>query len=282
MTSRWISRAALLLALACAAPAWAAITCTVSSPGWSAAYVPANPGFTITQSQITVECKRNLPGDGTSVAYNIQVNNGTNATGNANRLRLGATGNYLTYENYRDSTCGGLWKQSTPQRVTGTITGLSGFLPTAQVTSFWGCIDGGQLGGAAGVYTDLVTMTITYPGGSAIGTFPISVYSPASCTVTNPPGTITFNYTAFGPAVNASTPFGVTCTNQLPYTMALDATADVVLGLQYTLSFSTASAVGTGVQQNHSINGVMPAGQAGTCAGANCSGNQVRTLTITY
>jgi spore coat protein U-like protein len=281
MKPRWLVAFGLVLAIA-AAPAWSAITCTVASPGWSTAYVPANAGNNVTQSQVTVECRRNAPADGTSVTYSLEVNNGLNSTGAQNRVRLGATASYLLYENYRDSLCGALWKQSTPQRITGTITGLSGFIPTAQVTAYWGCIPGSQLGGAAGTYTDTVTMTLSYPGGSSLGTFPVSVYSPASCTMTTAPGTLTFNYTALGGVANASTPFALTCTNQLPYTLTLDATTDVVIGLQYTLSIATPSAVGTGSLQNNTINGVMPAGQAGACAGANCSGSQIRTLTVTY
>lgn len=68
-------------------------------------------------------------------------------------------------------------------------------------------------------------------------------------------------YVAMGAAVNASTTFAVTCT-----TVALGAT----------------NANGSGVAQTYTINGAIPAGQAGTCTGATCSGSQTRTLTITY
>jgi hypothetical protein len=68
----------------------------------------------------------------------------------------------------------------------------------------------------------------------------------------------------------------------LPYAMALDSTVNVAVGLQYTLALSAPGGTGTGLAQPYSVNGTMPAGQAGTCAGANCGVTQVRTLTITY
>jgi len=91
-----------------------------------------------------------------------------------------------------------------------------------------------------------------------------------------------FNYVAFGATVNASTSFGVTCTNSLPYTMALDATSGTVLGLSYTLALAASSGTGTGTLQTYAINGSIAAGQPGTCAAGSCAASQPRTLTITY
>lgn len=276
----------LLLAavlVAAAAPVNAAITCTISSPGWSSAYVPANPATNITQSSFTVTCQRNAGGDPTSVNYTVAVDNGINNAGAQNRARLGATANRINYENYRDSTCTSLWASVAASRIAGTISGLAGFIPQSQIVSYWGCVPGSQIGLAAGTYTDTVTMTLRYGGATnPTATFPVSIINPSSCNISTAPGTVAFTYTAFGPVSNASTTFGVNCTNTLPYTMALDATVGVVAGLQYTVALSAAGGTGTGVQQMYSVNGTMPAGQAGTCVGVSCVASQTRTLTITY
>jgi spore coat protein U-like protein len=100
--------------------------------------------------------------------------------------------------------------------------------------------------------------------------------------MTTAPGTVSFTYTAFGGVQNASTPYSVTCTSLLPYTMALDATVGVVGGLQYTLALSSPGSTGTGLAQSFSVNGTMPANQAGTCGVASCITSQTRTLTISY
>jgi len=274
----------LVSALLLAAPAArGAITCTVTSPGWSTAYVPANPGTNVSQSSVTVTCQRNAGGDPTTLDYTVAVNNGSNRSGAQDRARLGATANYINYENYRDSTCASLWGSITSQRIAGTMT-LSGFTPTTATTSFWGCVPASQLGKPAGTYTDAVSITLRR-GNTTLdtGTFPVSIYTPAVCNITTAPGTVAFTYAAFQvSAALASTTFGVTCSNLLPYTMALDATVGVVSGLQYSLGLSASGSTGTGVGQTFSINGTMPADQAGTCATGGCSGTDTRTLTITY
>lgn len=281
--------AILQLALLLAAPlaAEAAITCTVTSSGWATAYVPSNPTTNITQSSFDVTCQRNAGGDPTTINFSVAVDNGIHRTGGQNRARLGATGNYINYENYRDGTCAAIWGAITSQRITGSMT-LSGLTPSTVTLPFWGCVGAGQTGKPAGTYTDTVTMTLRNTAtGTTLdtGTFPVSIYTPAVCNVTTAPGTVSFTYSAFqaSPAV-ASTPFGVTCTNLLPYTMALDATVGVIQGLQYSISLSAAGATGNGLEQGHSVNGTMPAGQAGTCATGTCTPAvpNTHTVTITY
>lgn len=269
--------------MAAAAPVSAAITCNISSPGFSDAYVPSNPGTSITQSSFTVTCQRNAGGDPTTVNYTVAANNGIHNAGAQNRGQLGATANRINYETYADSTCTTLWASGGANRIAGTIVGLAGFIPQSQVVSYWGCIPAGQLGLPAGTYTDTVTMTLRYGGASnPTATFPVSIFTPSTCTISTAPGAVAFTYIAFGAVQNASTTFSANCTNLLPYTMALDATVGVVAGLQYTLALSAAGATGTGLAQPYTINGSMPAGQAGTCGGTSCVASQIRTLTITY
>ncbi|HLX24895.1 MAG TPA: spore coat protein U domain-containing protein [Usitatibacter sp.] len=263
--------------------AHAAITCTFSSTGWSTAYVPTTATTNTTQSTVQVTCQRNAGGDGTTVNFTISVNNGLHAAGAQNRAQLNAT-NRINYENYQDGGCGTIWGNPAAQRISGSITGLTGFAPMSTNVSFWGCVPGSQTGLAAGTYTDTVTMTLRYGGATnPTATFPVTIVSPASCTISTAPGTVSFTYSAFQAAVsNASTNFGVTCTNLLPYTMALDATTAVIAGLQYSLALSSSSATGTGAAQAYTVDGTMPANQAGTCGTGSCATTQPRTLTISY
>lgn len=265
--------------------AQAAITCSIDqpSPGFSSAYVPSNPGTNITQTSFTVTCTRGLVTDATTVNYSIATNNGLNPGGGSNNAAFG--GNLIKYDTYRDSGCSLRWKGGGNVFTLSMTLGAVG-VPTSVQTTYWGCIPAGQTGLPAGTYTDTVTMTLTAAGTTIVGapfTFPVSIFTPSVCTITSAPGNIVFAYTAFQAApATANTTFGATCTNLLPYTMALNATSGVVSGLQYLLALSAASSTGTGFQQTHSINGTMPASQAGTCATGSCSATNIHTLTITY
>ncbi len=272
---RWL--AALVLGPA-SLVAHAAITCGVSSPGFSASYDPASPSTDITQTFLTVTCTRGSSADPTTLNWYALANNGLYASGTGNRAARGAA--RILYDVFRDAACASQWQGLT--FISGTFTFVSTGTLT-QTAPYWGCVPAGQ-GVAAGTYTDTVTITMYYgPSLTATtGAFGVSILTPATCALTTPPGTITFTYTAFGGAIAPSTTFRVTCTSTLPYTMALDATSGTALGLNYTLALSAGSSVGTGAAQTHSINGAMAGGQAGTCATGTCNATQVRSLTITY
>jgi spore coat protein U-like protein len=278
--TRRLAQTILSLVVACTAfAAHAAITCSITSPGFAAAYDPAAINTNITQTYFTVTCTRGATTDPGSVNYSVKVDNGLNPSGQRNRATFGA--NRVNYDFYKDAGCGTTWKGNSA--ITGTIT----FAGTGTFTSqgnYWGCVPAAQSGLAAGVYTDSVTMTMTYgsPQSTASTSAGVTISTPPTCSMSTPPGNVVFNYISLGAAVNASTTYGVTCTLALPYTMALDATAGTVVGLAYTIALSTPSSTGTGAQQTFSINGSIAAGQAGVCATATCSGTQPRTLTITY
>ena len=114
--------------------------------------------------------------------------------------------------------------------------------------------------------------------------FNVTVNLTSSCSLTSAPTDVAFTYTSFqgAPAVATPSSFTVKCTNLRPYTMALDAAAGTVIGLNYTIALSAAGGTGTGADQTYSITGNMAAGQSGNCAAASCAGTDVRTLTITY
>jgi hypothetical protein len=294
---------ALLLSLAFARVAQAAIFCSVTSPGFSTAYVTANTATNITATSFTVTCTRDNAGGrrnrNGAVSYQVTASNGLYAAGTQNRAAKGAA--RLNYSVSTVATCATPWKGRTPLPTVAANFNMAINTTVTNVYTFYGCIPALQAAAAPiGNYIDTVTMTIARPGGGGggrnrvtftNGTFPVTIIAPASCTLTAPPASVAFTYAAFRatPAV-ASSSFALTCSNLLPFTMALDATVGVVTGLNYTLALNTLStggvnpltSVGNGLAKTFFINGTMAAGQAGACASAACAGTQARTLTITY
>ena len=275
---QWLTALALMLSVNLAQ---AAISCTISSSGFTAGYPVNSASSIITQTSYSITCTRGLVTDSTTTSYSVKVNNGLQPTGQNNNAASGS--NKLRYDVYADSACGTQWKGNTTiPTSTGTIT-MSGLVSTTVTQNFWGCIGSG-LSPAAGTYTDTVTMTPTYDllvlGGS--NTFPVTIVTPPTCTISSSPGNVAFSYTSFRTtAASASTTFGVTCSNSLPYTMAVSPASSTLVGISYSLSVP-ASSTGTGLQQTQTISGTAAAGQAGTCATGTCSGTQATTLTITY
>lgn len=281
----------LLVTLALMWPvAWAqAFQCNVSSSGISTSYDPTSPATTVVQSQLTVTCTRQA-GDPFSLTYSVGVDNGLYFSAGSNRAKLTTGASYLGYDLYNTSTCSALWRTNPralrlPVPGTGTMA-FSGFLPTSVVTSYWGCITAGQTGLPAGIYTDSVPMTVydrdTNTTLSPSNPLSVVINLNASCNISSAPGTITFNYASFGPAINPATTFGATCTNGLPYTISLDSTSGTLLGLNYSLALSATGSTGTGFAQPYTITGTMAAGQAGTCAAGSCSATKTHTLLISY
>ena len=261
--------------------AQAAISCSISSPGFTAGYPVNSASIIITQSSYSITCTRGLTIDPLTTAYSVTVNNGLNPQGQNNNAASGS--NKLRYDTYTDSACGTLWQGTTTiPSSAGTIT-MSGFTPTTVTQNFWGCIPAG-ISPTAGTYTDTVTMTSTYSSGVSGGanTFPVTIVTPATCTIGSI-ANIAISYTAFqNTAASASTTAGVTCSNSLPYTMAVSPTSGVSAGINYSLSLP-ASATGNGALQSITITATAPANQAGTCATGSCTGTaQSHTLTVTY
>jgi hypothetical protein len=124
-------------------------------------------------------------------------------------------------------------------------------------------------------------------------TAPVAVHVTltAACKITTPPGTITVAYTSLGAAVNANTPFGVTCSNGLSYSMALNTANANALGLSIPLAIRdstdandiTGSQTAGASEANYIVKASVTAGQAGNCGTATCTDNSIsRTLTISY
>lgn len=286
-----------LILLCCAGLAQAALTCTAPVvSGYSTAInAVAGAGASavpnIAQGTVTFNCTRTVAVDATSVL--VRATNGANVTGVQNRARLGATANYISYEAYQNSACSTVWTDTNLANYkTVTLLNVLGAQPLS--FSYWGCITVAPVV-PAGTYVDTVAVRVRNAANSAwlsaAVNLAVSINATAVCTISTPPGNVAFGtYTAFGPTINASTTFKTTCTLNLPYTISLDAYVGVISGLNYSLNINStipttpgpATSAGTGVAQTHTINGNMPAGQAGTCATGTCVASQTRTLTITY
>ena len=277
--------------------AHALTTCSVSSPGFASGYVPLNLTTSITPTTFDVTCSRdNAAGPAfVTVQYDLSVNNGIHVLGTQNRAAL--AGSFLNYHLATDPACAIPWSGATVIPTPPASFPLAKNSVVTNTHTFYGCILPGQLVlPPEGSYTDTVTMTFslgkaTGPSAFTGGAFPVTIVAPASCNITVPPANVTFTYTAFSPAAAiASSTIVVRCTMSLAYTLALDATIDVLTGLNYSLALNNISnggvnplsSVGNGGPQSFFINGTMAAGQAGACASSACSGIQTRTLTITY
>lgn len=293
---RWVS--VVIVSLCVPAVSHAALTCSaLTSAGFATAIAAqAAPNDStlpnITSFTVSLTCNRSAAGDATSVL--VWANNGANALGAQNRARRGAS--RLNYEVYPNSDCvtGPIWTTAG----TGTCTG-AGCISVAldpvtgsQTKTFtvYGCVPLGQIGAAAGNYTDTVNMRIRNAANTAwliaAQTFPVRITNPASCSVTSITN-VNLSYTSF--AASDSTASGtitLNCTSQLPYRMTLDSYSGALVGLNYTLdingSTSPVDSRGTGPGQTHTVNGRIAAGQSGTCALASCNASQTHTLTVTW
>jgi len=287
-----------LTMLGAAVNAQAIVFCTINSPGIATAYPMSGGALNITSSNLRVFCI-NIAFRNVTVTYQIGADNGLNPLGIQNRATFAAS--QLNYDLHTDPGCINQWQntlafnQIPNPPVTFTL-GVFG----SNVTNipYYGCVPPGLIVPAMGTYTDTVTLTgaATVSRGGinfVASSIPVSITAPATCNFTQPPGNLAFNYIAFSATdVFASATMQATCTNLLPYSIALDATTDVISGLNYSLALNTTGlggsnplvSTGTGLAQTFFINGSMAAGQAGTCnnSGSPCSATQIRTLTVTY
>lgn len=125
--------------------------------------------------------------------------------------------------------------------------------------------------------------------GTATGNFNVNLTLTSKCEI-NTPTDLAMTYTSFQTGASAGTStINVKCTNNLPYTLALDGTGtytDAAVNLTYDLTLSGATAAGTGANQTITVTGNIAAGQSGNCGSASCtnalSGNKQRTLTVSY
>ena len=271
----------------CVLQARAAITCQVTSSGFTSVYSENIATANDTTGSYTVTCTRGLTTDPITFAYTLRANDGVNANAPpTNRARAG--GSRINYELYRTAAGSGPWNATTATAFAGTVNfGTSTTMSASDSKPFYARIPALQNVNAA-TFTDTVIVTLFNSTGTVqmdTGTMAVTIINTASCQFTTPPGTITFNYISFqATAATTNTPYSVRCTSGVPYTATLSATGGTLLALPYTLTLSNAATVAAnGLPQNYTIDGSIAAGLSGTCSFANCtSAPQARTLTITY
>lgn len=132
--------------------------CNVSTTTLNFGTSPTSIGSNIdSTATITAQCTNSTP-------YSIGLSNGTNASGSQNRMRLGATSNFLNYELYTDTARSHLWAttSSTTSCTGGTSTcALGTGTGSNQNVTVYGRVPA-QTAPSAGTYTDTVVVTITF------------------------------------------------------------------------------------------------------------------------
>jgi len=261
----------------------AATSCSLSGTTSTPVYDPFGASNNDSPQTVTATCSAN-PGDPkfpASFAITVTGTNGSRTLANG--------GDTVNFELYTTG-CTTPWQGVTALSVNNSANTGGGPRSFSVSQNFCFRIPLGQNTAKAKPtpYTGNATLMMNWTdtGGTLhndIGTLSMSATINAACSITTAPIDLTINYTAFSPTASTGTSnFALRCTNSTPYTLALDATSGAVSGIGYTLALSAPSGTGTGTAQTYSINGTAAAGQAGTCAVANCSASQARTLTISY
>ena len=308
----WVAAFAVLTLFA--TNVWAAktVTCTVSGGSSIATisytatnYSPNTSGTTITAFNVRVSCVRdsgenNGTGSNNVVTYSVTAGNGNSASGTQNVANNGTSSlNYDFFRLNQTTTCANEWAASNP--ITKTYTSSASSTDTTDYTVY-GCIPAGQTAAQVGDHLDTVVITLTGSAGSGL-TFGTPINTSANVKITVPKECSTNlnatntvvdfgNYTAFGGSkTSTGGNFNLKCTNLMGYTMALTdvngtaLTNGVIAGLNYSLALSASGGTGNGGNQLYTINGTMPAGQAGSCDLSACTGTSTNTshyLTVTY
>ena len=289
MKTKFIHLLLVTLGLLCGS--WAqADTCSITAlPAVSTGY---SGGATTVQGSFTAACVRSA-GDPNNVPYDytVGVDNGFNSGGlNPNKAKFPLVST-INYDTYQAGSCSPLWGTTAQaDRLAFQLT-LSGNSVNSATVNYWVCIPAGQ-SVPLGIYTDTLKVTVyrqvgavaTTRAPSGSGDLLVSINTAAVCSMTTIPN-IALAYTAFSAVtVTANTAFGVTCSGALAYTVALDRTSDVAVGINYAVALSSPGGTGNGAQQNYTVTVTAAADQAGSCATASCIGSQAtpHTVTVTY
>lgn len=296
MTIRILLRILAAFVLAASSGGAFAQSCTLSSASplvSSSNYDPFALADNQTQGLFSISCSR--PKGGTNKfpsTFYVTVNNGLYHIGPARRL-LHGTADYLSYGLFRDyAGCSQTWNASVPSGVfslanANTASGdlVTGPDPLTSGTAFCFKVTAGTNTAVPGVYTDTVQLKVTDPTGVVWGTAAVTLQTTISpaCNFTTAPAAITLSYTSFSAtAVSGNSPFQLRCTNTTTYTLGFDTASGTVLGLNYDLTLNSASGTGSGLSQSYTSTATLPAGQAGTCTGANCTSTVTRSVVVTY
>lgn len=271
--------------------AWAALACSITaSPATlSGAYDPASN--LDMQGSFSVNCTR-AKNDSKNQTVWIGLNQSTGqvmakAPPYADTLAYGIYTDIGRTTRWTDGIGGGL---TVPVTFGGNITAVS--VPVAVYMR----ANSGQTDKAAGTYSDTLNVTLNNTdslGPNLSGTTLTTEAAVAKgCVVDLAPLTYSVNYQAFRNTAMVDSTQGVvvTCSKGTQVSLALDQVTGVILPieLKYTLTFSSASQTASGTSsssataQNFGLTLTFPAGQAGACGAATCSGTDSRQITVTY
>lgn len=304
MTTRIYRLLAMTALLFFGTSAQAAVSCSISSPGFSSVYDGLAVTANLNQSTYTLSCTR-LSTDSATFNYITFTDDGLYNNGANNRAKLTTAITYINYDFFTNATYATNWSKSQKCIVGSLNFGTS--LTANQTTTYYSRLPVAQTGIAQGTYLDTVTVNVSYNKTSCqanatldtSGSFSVNITNVPACQIAVLPGSVAFSYTAFSSTqATANTSFQARCSTTLPYTMSINSTQSggvypgVVSGLNYSLSLGltaggaailpTTSQSGNGALQTYYINGTMAAGQAGTCASSTCAATDLRTLTVSY
>ena len=208
-----IYQAVAIVLLLSVAPARAAITCSIGSPGFTALYdfIIATPNDN--SSSFTLNCSR-LATDATTLNYIAFTDDGLYNTGSNNKAKHTTAVNYINYDFFTDATFATNWSKSS-RCIVGSIN-FGSSLTAPKTTTYYSRIPAAQTGIPQGSYADTVTIYVSYGattcGGGATqnisGSFTVAISNVPACEISVPPGNVAFTYTAFqATAVAANTTF---------------------------------------------------------------------------
>ncbi|OIQ70330.1 spore coat protein U domain protein [mine drainage metagenome] len=270
LAKTFLSTGLMLLALA----AHATVTCGMSVADVQPIYTPGSNSNST--GSITLTCSRSA--NESSTTYWIGIN-----TAHLVLTRQGGS-QTLSYKVYKNASYSSQWGTTSSSGSKGTLT-FNG--PVASKTlTYYLRIPSSNAGQPAGLYDDMRTVTLRFSATSAdLATATLQPVASivAQCLISTPPGNLALNYTSFSAtAASNSTSFAISCTKGTPYTVSLDATSGVVLGLTYQLQLSASSGTGSALPQTYAITGSIAPNQSGTCSMGSCTATATRTVLVSY
>lgn len=291
MNLRTLLLASTMTVAAAMAPAsaWAGLVgCSLTVPTFSGTYV--DTGNLDVAGDFGITCTRDSNGRDD---YDLRVI----LSQSAGETMATPYPDTLLYGIYREFARTSLWTSTAGQDTTISLTGntrvgaavLSGYLriPLAQTAK------------AAGTYSDTLTATLVLLNNSGfviqtLASAPVTSQATVakSCSFgpTMPSYSLTYQAFRTTDLTDTTKNLSLICTKGTGYTLALDAITGIVpvVQLRYGLLFTstgsgTVSALATsGAATQHGLSLTLPAGQAGSCGTGTCTGNSVRTVTVTY
>ena len=160
--ARFARSAAVLLFLSLAAPAVAAIDCSVSSVGVAFGhYDVTQPGADDSTGTLRVTCSRLVSVDPSTVSYVLAL--GTGAGGSYAMRRMQSGSNFLNYNLFANASRTQVWGDGTSATVTipGSINYTGSQTSRSTNHSIYGRVPA-QQNVQSGSYNDTIVVTITF------------------------------------------------------------------------------------------------------------------------